>query len=289
MDSAGNPVVAWRDKTGGDDEIYLRAWDGAMWIELGGSATGGGMSATTSDSKRPAVALEPGTGYPVVAWDENVSDGEIYLRRWDGGQWVELGGSASGGGISNTSGESREVSLALDTSGNPVVAWENDGNGQWEIYVRRWNGSSWVEVGTGSASGVGISGDMFAMVPIASRRPSVALNAAGHPIVAWEEIEAGDSEVYVLAWDGGSWVGLGGSAMMGGMSANGGTSTWPSLQVDGNDVPMIAWQDSSGGSNEIFVRFWDVGTWSPVGAGADGGNGISNSSGSARRPSLGVR
>lgn len=46
--------------------------------------------------------------------------------------------------------------MAITPDGTPYVAWR-DTSGDWEIYVRRWNGSSWEEVGTSSASGGGVS------------------------------------------------------------------------------------------------------------------------------------
>jgi len=55
-----------------------------------------------------------------------------------GGTWVELGDSATGGGVSNDSGNSYWPSLFLDSSGNPVVAWYDNSSGNYEIYVKKW-------------------------------------------------------------------------------------------------------------------------------------------------------
>jgi hypothetical protein len=63
------------------------------------------------------------------------------MQRWNGSSWVEVGtGSASGGGISDNSGNSRRPSLAIAPApdGMPYVTWYDDGGGDWEIYVRRW-------------------------------------------------------------------------------------------------------------------------------------------------------
>ena len=76
----------------------------------------------------------------------------------------------------------------------PIV-WQDDTDGDWEIYVRWWNGSYRAEVGGGSASGGGISdngGD--------SSRPWVAIALDGTPHVAWYDDSAGDEEIYVLRW-----------------------------------------------------------------------------------------
>lgn len=69
--------------------------------------------------------------------------------------WTEVGiGSASGGGISHTDNMSDATSLAIGRDGQPVVAWvEGTPDANREIYVRRWNGLTWAEMGDGSASG----------------------------------------------------------------------------------------------------------------------------------------
>jgi len=55
------------------------------------------------------------------------------------GSWQEVGaGSASGGGISNTAGNSDSPSLALAPDGTLYAAWHDDSGGDWEIYVRRY-------------------------------------------------------------------------------------------------------------------------------------------------------
>jgi hypothetical protein len=69
------------------------------------------------------------------------------------------GGSAQGGGISNNNGRSHTLSLAIAPDGIPHVGWQDDSDGDYEIYLRRWNAdeNEWEEVGAGSASGGGIS------------------------------------------------------------------------------------------------------------------------------------
>jgi len=138
IDGDGRPVVAWRDDSGGDFEIYLRRWNGDDWVELDGSASGGGISANGGDSRSPSLATLPG-GAPIVSWrDDDSGDFEIYVRRWTGSAWVEMdAGSATGGGISANGGESWWPSLAVGPDG-PVVAWEDDSGGDDEIYVRRY-------------------------------------------------------------------------------------------------------------------------------------------------------
>jgi hypothetical protein len=141
LDSSNNPYVVWYDDNIGwpNYEVYVKHWDGGAWVELNGSATGGGISNNSGHSYYAVMALDT-SNKPVVAWmDDTNGNWEIYIKRWNGSAWVEIGtGSASGGGISNNNGSSEEPALALDSSGNPVVAWDDNTSGDYEIYLKRW-------------------------------------------------------------------------------------------------------------------------------------------------------
>ena len=189
--AAGAPIVAWHDNGSGNWEIYVRRWNGSAWVQMGpDSAVGGGISDNDGKSENPALAIGPDG--PIVAWEDDSSgDQEIYARRWNGSTWVEIGAnSAGGGGISTGSGSAEAAALAVGPDG-PLLAWGDNSDGPWEIYVRRWNGSSWVEVGAGSATGSGVSSE-----DNWSRYPNLWAGPEG-PIVAWEDDSDGDTEIYV--------------------------------------------------------------------------------------------
>ena len=99
--------------------------------------------------------------------------------------WQEVGpGSASGGGISNTTTHSTNPETAIAPDGTPYVVWDNfEGypSTDHRIYIRRWNGSHWEEAGLGSASGMGISGTT------AARDPSLAVSIDGTVYAAWRD------------------------------------------------------------------------------------------------------
>jgi hypothetical protein len=170
----------------------------AGWEEVGSSsASGGGISDNNGGSYAPSVSTAP-DGTPYVAWDDD-SGGtvvDIYIRRWNGNSWEEVGlGSAAGRGISDSSGWSMHPSVAIAPDGTPYVAWYDATSGDSEIYVRRWNGNSWEEVGLGSASGGGISDNSGG-----SHDPSLAVALGGTPYVAWKDGSGWDEEIYVRRW-----------------------------------------------------------------------------------------
>jgi hypothetical protein len=197
LDSAGNPWVVWQvyDTTLGW-RVHLRRWNGLAWVEVGGSATGNGVSTGVVHSKNPTLALD-GDDQPVVAWvvGASVTNWHIYLRRWNGAAWVEVGGSASGGGISKSTALVARPGLAIDASDNPVVAWEDLATGIWQIYLRRWTGTEWVEL-DGSATGGGLSQE-----PMTCAISSLALDGIGNPVVAWSHNPIqGGAEIYLRRW-----------------------------------------------------------------------------------------
>jgi hypothetical protein len=258
----GTPYVAWYEQRSWDKtEIYVRRWNGNSWEEVGaGSASGGGVSNNDGWSDYPSLAIAP-NGTPYVAWtwktDINGDDAEIYVRRWNGSAWEEVGsGSASGGGISNTGGNSWRPSLAIAPNGTPYVAWAYYGGHYWGIYIRRWNGSNWEEVGAGSAGGEGISN-----TPRSAYLPSTAIAPDNTPYVAWSN---GDSDlnlqIYVRRWNGNTWEEVStGSASGRGISNGGDDSRRASIAVAPDGTPYAAWEYNGRYNYEwrnIYVRRW---------------------------------
>ena len=275
------PVVAWVDGSGGDYEIYVRRWNGSAWVELGdGSAFGGGISNNAGSSEEPAVAVGP-DGMPVIAWvDNSLDDFEIYLRRWNGSAWVELAGSASFGGLSNNTSGSGGPSVVVGNDLMPIVAWSNEAAGLFnrEIYVRRWNGSAWVEMGAGSASGGGISNNVGK-----DQSPSIAMGTDGKPIIAWAYEGPGCCfDIYAKRWNGSAWVEMGGSASNGGISNDSGGSDGPSLAIDSNGAFIVAWRNNLNfPDSDIYVRRWNGTAWVEMGQASAAETGISKNSGAS--------
>ncbi|MCX5858752.1 MAG: fibronectin type III domain-containing protein, partial [Proteobacteria bacterium] len=253
--SDGNPIIVWGDNSGGNDEIYLKKWNGSAWVEMpAGSASGGGISGTAGMS-RPPFIIKGSDGNPIVAWsDYSIGNWEIYVKRWNGSAWVAMGtGSASGGGISNNTGDSYSPCLGLGSDGNPMVTWHDNFSGNYEVYVKRWNGSAWVAISAGSASGGGISNNAGT-----SYNPSLAMDLDGNPIITWWDNSAVDNEIYSKRWNGSAWVEISaGSASGGGISNNTAESYHPFVAVGPDGKPIVAWDDSSCSNQEIYVLKYD--------------------------------
>ena len=293
------PVVAYRKTVGIVHEILVRRWTGAAWQTLGS------LGATATDS-RPALAVDS-AGNPVVAWAAISASGkkQVFLASWNGTDWVGIGGSSTGEGVSAGGGTS-DPAIALDSSDAPVVAWRKTFSTGIVVFLKRWNGTGWVELG-GSATGLGVSnvvltggsggglpggggggGGGGGTLTVSSGQPSLVIDAAGAVLVAWSDLEATSNmhEVYLKRWNGAAWTGLGGSDDGGGVSQSADLSMDPSVAVAPDGTPMVAWREGIG-TSDILLRAWDGAAWVELSGSASPG-GISATVGESIRPQLAI-
>ncbi len=341
LDGSGNPWLAWQEREFVDTDVFVRAFDGTAWVEYGGSASGAGLSndARASDDPDLAVASD-GTAY--IVWNNQTSqDREIFGMRNVGGTFSAIGnGSASGAGISSNTTSSTQPRVALDAAELPVVVWaENTGGsgGDYSTYVKRFDGTAWVEVSTGSASGTGLSGADYAFEPViatrgtelvvawtvsnagnsihvrrfdgtsfvdvgpgasaplgvtgnaASREPRIAIDPAGRVVLAYSDWTSGYPQIHVRRFDGTGWAEVGaGSATAGGISDSWWMAHEPTLALDATGEPVVAWTDVGYGASEIYLKRFDGAAWTDIFVSAVG-PGVSNSATNSRQPSLATR
>ncbi len=185
-------AVAWTQSFAGVDRVYAREFAGAAWMELAGSASGLGISASALAADQPTLAYLSGTLH--AAWRQHVraesNETEITTARLNAGTWEQGITSATGGTAS-------QPHLAVG-GGQLHLAWAEEllssgiGSGT-TVYSMRWNGTEFVERFAQSgdiAGGITGSGDGLNAL-------TLAVNAAGQPFVAWSNSAAGSSQVYL--------------------------------------------------------------------------------------------
>jgi len=295
-----------------------------FWEELGGSASGDGISASAAGiptgNRQVSVAVGP-DGRPVVAY----ADGDtIRVRRWDGTAWPLIGPSGASGGLPQ---------IVTDASGRMYLAWRQfaGATGSWEIFLlaRDWDGTTWEQLG-GSGSGGGITGhEGGAGVPAFS----LALGPGGTPYLAYQStttaeadfttqiagLHAWTNQIFVRRWSGAAWTFVGSGREGGGASnalsfkgSGHGTTTFvshngehPTLAVGPDGRPVVAFIYSSffeggnppefnGENDDIYAVRWNGSAWTPLGPATPttldntalgGPGGISNSPGWIREVS----
>ena len=255
--AAAIQYVAWADNRSGIYQIYVARDSSTGWAELAGSAHGGGISNGLANSLAPSITLDA-AGNPLVAWAQanniGVADFNPAANGGQGG-WIALGSSLSTGGISNT-GHAGSPQI-VNTANGPTVAWLDSTSGAANIFVRQFNGSTWSILGSGSASGQGVSNSSQAIA-------SFSLAANGSNLaVAWAQPGTSPgASIYVLQNSGSGWNGLSGSATGNGISGTF-TSATPTLAYAGGSL-YAAWAADNDGTFNIVAANNTVSGWQPL-------------------------
>ncbi|MCP4707532.1 MAG: hypothetical protein GY869_02815, partial [Planctomycetes bacterium] len=279
--------VAWVEGRNDNQEIYVARHDAGGWQQLAGSGEQGGVSDTIGSSHRPSISL---TSEPIIAWTEiDGAASDIYVAQYDpladggNGDWVALGSSLGSGGISSTG--SADNATVLQTSLGPVVAWLDSDGGTRQIFARYYAGGTWHELGTGGASGNGISQS-------ASDIYNYEITTDGTKVAAvWTETVASLDHVYLREYDSGTWQELDGSASSSGVSGIGYVWAMPTAAYQGSDL-FVAWEGASNVlgemTSEIYAAYYNTGggIWQSAGPDGIAAGGISNNDGFSTRPQL---
>jgi hypothetical protein len=274
----GSVYVAWEDDSSGKRQIYAKQWDGSSWKGLG-PTSGGGASASGNRARTPAIKIFSGTPYIAYRNRDSSSDPfNIKVKRFDkaNNKWTGFGGSADGDGISNTNADSRKGTLAQAANGDIYVAWIDEQDGDFDVYVKKWTGSFW-------SSAVNVSqndGD--------SLYSNIISDSNGQLYISWDDLSSGNQEIYVKTLLGGQWQALGGSGSGGGVSKSSGISLQATMATNPANRPHVVWMDDSSGNLEIFVRQWDGSAWQEVDSGSATGGGISKNDSSSERPHIAI-
>ena len=206
---------------------------------------GQAINASCSD---PSVAVDPVNGNVYAAWGYNSFDNEyptcIYLRYWNGEDWLELGNSYKNLGICDPDIErdagDPQVGVAWD--GQPLVCYVqkrlemvgNNFNLYNEVVCKKWNGADWVPVG---ANGGTVKVGDYA------RDLDMVMDSSGYPVVAYSHYAEGVAiPIRVYRWNGGSWQKEGD---LGSIVSSDGP---PTLAIDGTTI-YVAWSEYPNAQN----------------------------------------
>lgn len=190
-DASGNwflalNIIDWDGSKNYQSIPVLKKGHATNWAQLGDSVTSPAKNGCVSAS----LAVD-GSGQPFIAWEEGkTSTSHVHAAFWhqDSSSWRMLNTTVNASTTSN-----KAPSLLLDHSGNPMVAWSGYASPEQSIWVSRWNGSTWQQVGSRLSAVTGPSTSGF--------RPTLGLDKNGQPLVAWHESDGTVSNVYVYRYN----------------------------------------------------------------------------------------
>ncbi len=123
LDKDGDPIVALLDPGVGNGDIFAFAYENQRWRQLGGN-----ISNTANESSLPEIIVDDSDS-PLVVWTERVVPQQVYIKRWNGRDWVGYGDLDSDR-TRVTNGETSVTNPALATILRTLcVLWREAGGG----------------------------------------------------------------------------------------------------------------------------------------------------------------
>jgi hypothetical protein len=184
--------------------------------------------------------------------------------------WERLAASPNRIEDSDRLTNARNVNIAVDEQGRLFVLWTDDSTGDWEVYLKVWDGDSWRSLaGSGEPGGLSRAG-------AESRPGGVAVEANGQPQVVWMArglAGEGVANAYYDRWDGSSWQRLVGAPDREQVDATD-NIYWPKTVLDSEQRPVVAWSALVSGQWVVHVARWDGSRWQEL-DGSTGPAGIS--------------
>jgi hypothetical protein len=164
--------------------------------------------------------------------------------------------------------------LAVDPMGRPLLIYVTletvTGNSVFNLRLARFEAGAWNTSTFGAPT---------TDVDTARNGYSMTLDSKGQPVLAWTASVpafSGFPKVYVGAWTGSTW-----NTQFPALDAVTGTGrdpSFPSVRVDMNDEPVVAWRENTGNfpTCDAYVARWTGTAWMPLaGTGFMGGAGFS--------------
>jgi len=238
-DESGNFVITWCDGRNGDADIYAQRYssDGSP---LG---TNFKVNDDQGDGGSPAISTD-GSGNFVITWtDGRNGDGDIYAQRYSS-DGTALGINFR---VNDDQGSAYQEysSMSTDSSGNFVITWRDERNGNYDIYAQRY-----LSDGTALGSNFKVNdyqGSYYQVVP------AISTDGSGNFVITWEDWRNDYGDIYAQRYSNdGNPLGTNFKVNDDQGSAYQSNS---SISTDGSGNFMITWEDfRDGGDFDIYAQ-----------------------------------
>lgn len=226
-------------------QVFVKKWNETEWVLLGSELN----RDKNRDALNPKIVINE--TIPYVVWSESngfwYRNNVIYVKRWDGYKWINLGGSLN---IDQHLDAYNPEMIFINSI--PYVAWSECNSLNCNIYVKHWNGFMWVQ-----------DGDKVNIIDSNVVHCSISMASDGLiPYVVWDENNGAFEQVHVRRLEDNIWVDVGDSINIDQLS----NAVGGSISIS-NDIPYIAWQEDTADTTKVFAKYWTGDEW--VRAGED--------------------
>ncbi|WP_308366041.1 MULTISPECIES: metallophosphoesterase [unclassified Microbulbifer] len=246
----GNSIVVWQDDrdNNGYYQIHARAFDSdgnALFNDITVNSAAGGQQLS------PSVASDESGNFVVVWEDDQDNNGnyQIYVRGFHANGSERFSDMAVSG---ISAGQQRAPAVAMDASGNFVVAWQDDrdGNGYFQIKAKGFSPEGGQRFSDRTVNSVA-AGQQY--------NPAVAMGEDGEFVVVWEDDQENDDNFTIL----GRGFNPSGTERISDFSVNSvttGDQSAPDIAMDSFGRFIVVWEDDKDGNGyyQIYARAFNA-------------------------------
>ena len=251
-DGNSGAIITWDDgrKGVGKLNIYAQRIDYEGNVQW---STDGVEVANSLYNQEFPVIVSYGAGGAIIAWKENRSDNmdldnmNIYAQRLNSSgeyQWTEHGIP-----VCSAPGNQQVPAIVSDGEGGAIITWQDERNGNHDIYAQRINGSGEMQWATNGVAATIAPDDQSAPVAISDN--------AGGIIIAWWDYRSdplGDIYAQRINAQGTRLWNENGTVVC----TASGYQELPALASDGDEGAIIVWSDKRNGTDyDIYAQLID--------------------------------
>lgn len=239
-DAARGYFVTWQDGWSGVDKVYVQRVRSNGTYEF--AADGIAVCTEASTQREPDIASD-GVGGVIISWHDNrAGNWDMYAQRVDADGNLLWG--AGGAAVAATSGLQIHPQVVTDGIGGVIIAWQDDRNGNNDIYAQRMDGTGaaqWTAGGVAICTATGLQGD-----------PRIASDGIGGAIVVWGDGRSGTGDIYAQRVSNAGAV----QWMMDGapVCTQPNIQAAPEIAADGTGGAILVWRDYRNGSYDVYAQ-----------------------------------
>jgi hypothetical protein len=249
INASGTNVAAWSQNDGlGTRRVYASIYANGTWSGPSGftdSLSTGGQNANIS-----ALSISD-SGYILVTWQQ--SDGvalQVFKSDYYDGSWHKPSGLADN--ISFGSTTSNTSKIAVNSSGDAVIAWTQVNGGTNSTYKAERRAGTWT-IPTALADNISTNQTM------GTQDANVAMNDSGEAIIVWDAQDPVFNQIYKAEYRNSAWSIPSGDSDN--ISPDNRHATLPAVGMNNLGEAVVAWQQSNGSNTMLFKSEYYGGSW----------------------------
>ena len=187
------------------------------------------------DSSHPVTVCDRISGNTWVAWQAGAVDSrDIYVSKLPAG----AGSFDSAVKVTNNANDQCNPAIALDGNGNPYIVWQDNRNGNWDIYLSTYDGTNW-------------SSEIMVHDPNDNNQvnPAIAIDgqSPNQVYVVWQDDCAVNQEIYIANSSNGF-----ATKTVSRITTNAFDQIEPAITVDSANTVYVVWMDNRNGPSDIY-------------------------------------